>query len=33
MSASNVRSVETDFAAPVSVSTDESSWNDARAFR
>ena len=33
MSVSNVRSVETDLAAPRSVSTGESSWNVARAFR
>ena len=33
MSSSKVRSVETDFAAPDSVSTGESSWKDARALR
>ena len=33
MSASNVTSVETDLAAPISVSTGESSWKAARAFR
>ena len=33
MSSSKVRSVETDLAAPPSVSTGESSWKVARAFR
>ena len=33
MSVSKVRSVETDLAAPDSVSTGESSWKVARAFR